>query len=105
MFHRLVIKLPFSSQSRLYLRWGCVVTLRIFSAGTAATYSTPVDLVKVQMQSQVWGPGARHTGTLAAFRNVYRAGGIQGLYTGVTPNVARAVCANSSQVTFIINNV
>ena len=61
-------------------------------------YSTPVDLVKVQMQSQVWGPEARHTGTLAAFRNIYRAGGIRGLYAGVTPNVTRAVFASTSQV-------
>ena len=67
-------------------------------AVTAALVTTPVDLVKIQMQAQVRGATMRHSNTFQAFANVYRAGGVRGLWTGCSPNMCRALFASTSQV-------
>ena len=40
----------------------------------------------------------RHSNTFQAFANVYRAGGVRGLWTGCSPNMCRALFASTSQV-------
>ena len=50
------------------------------------------------MQAQIRGVAMRHSSAFQAFANVYRAGGVRGLWTGCTPNMCRALFASTSQV-------
>ncbi|XP_055536577.1 solute carrier family 25 member 35-like [Wyeomyia smithii] len=81
--------------------------LSVFWGGLAgaigATFSCPVYVVKTQMQAVTSGSYTakfqhRHSGTVAAFVNMYKEGGFKGLYRGYTANLARVSIGSSTQM-------
>ena len=59
------------------------------AAGSIGSFiAVPCDLVKVRLQAD--RAGTRYAGTLSAFREIARADGVRGLWTGATPTIARA---------------
>ena len=71
-----------------------------YTGAIGATISTPTDLVKIRLQAQVTG-SERHSGCIAAFRDIFRSGGIKGLYIGCCTNVLRGMAATGAQVTYL----
>lgn len=74
-----------------------------FAGMISATVSCPVYVIKTQMQAVSSGSYTakfqhRHTGVVAAFRNMYREAGIKGLYRGYTANLARVAMGSSTQM-------
>lgn len=81
--------------------------LSVFWGGVAgligASVSCPVYVIKTQMQAVSSGSYTakfqhRHTGVVAAFRNMYREGGVKGLYRGYTAHMARVAIGSSTQM-------
>ncbi|XP_065075892.1 solute carrier family 25 member 35-like [Ochlerotatus camptorhynchus] len=72
-------------------------------AGISASVSCPFYVIKTQMQAVSSGSYTtkfqhRHTGVVAAFRNIYREGGIKGLYRGYTAHMARITMGSATQM-------
>ena len=63
-------------------------------AGAVGTFLTsPTDLVKVRMQS-----GASYDSVSAAFADVYKDGGLTGLWAGWVPNCQRSFIVNAAEL-------
>ena len=72
-----------------------------FAGAIGSSIATPTDLVKVRMQAQGKlrdGETKRYKSTFAAFREIFREGGLKGLYVGVGPTVKRAAILTATQV-------
>ncbi|XP_058457029.1 solute carrier family 25 member 35-like [Malaya genurostris] len=74
-----------------------------FAGVISATVSCPVYVVKTQLQAVSSGSYTakfqhRHSGTIAAFVNMYRQSGVRGLYRGYTANLARVAIGSSTQM-------
>ncbi|XP_053687319.1 solute carrier family 25 member 35-like [Sabethes cyaneus] len=74
-----------------------------FAGVIGATVSCPVYVVKTQLQAVSSGAYTakfqhRHSGTVAAFVNMYKDSGIKGLYRGYTANLARVSIGSSTQM-------
>nr|XP_019564210.2 solute carrier family 25 member 35-like [Aedes albopictus] len=74
-----------------------------FAGMISSTVSCPVYVIKTQMQAVSCGSYTakfqhRHSGVVAAFRNMYREAGIKGLYRGYTANLARVAMGSSTQM-------
>ena len=66
-----------------------------------AAIATPTDLVKVRLQACAKPKGSdaqRYSGTLHAFRSIWRLEGVRGLYIGIWPTVCRATILTATQV-------
>ncbi|XP_062540742.1 solute carrier family 25 member 35-like [Armigeres subalbatus] len=82
--------------------------LSVFWGGIAgvvgATASCPVFVIKTQQQAFSSGSYTtkfqhKHSGVVAAFRNLYRDAGIKGLYRGYTAHLTRVSLGSSVQMT------
>ena len=60
--------------------------------------ATPTDLVKVRQQAEGPGQVKRYRNTFVAFADIYRGGGVRGLYVGMGPTVQRATILTATQV-------
>jgi solute carrier family 25 carnitine/acylcarnitine transporter 20/29 len=54
----------------------------------------PADVIKSRIQVDTY-PNPQYKGTIDAFRKVYAAEGVKGLYRGFGPAMARSVPANA----------
>lgn len=61
------------------------------AGSTAALFTTPFDVVKTRLQTQVPGSLAKYDGVLHALQEIARREGLQGLYSGLTPRLAMYV--------------
>ncbi|XP_074083518.1 mitochondrial uncoupling protein 4 [Macrotis lagotis] len=70
----------------------------VLSGALAQFFSTPADLVKVQMQMEgirkLQGKPLRYHGVHHAFLKILKEGGVRGLWAGWVPNVQRAALVN-----------
>eukprot|EP01133_Synstelium_polycarpum_P002443 gene2443-2778_t len=66
------------------------------SGSIGACIANPTDLVKVRMQASRGSP--RYTSVVDAFRSIYKAEGLAGLYKGVGPTTQRAALLTASQL-------
>ena len=79
---------------------------RAAAGGTAGligqALASPADLVKVRMQADgrnvVHGLPPRYTGMVHALRSIVAENGLRGLYSGVAPNLTRAVLVNIGEL-------
>lgn len=74
-----------------------------FGGSIGSCLGSPFYLVKTQMQSYAdakvaVGYQRKHDGVLSAFRKIYNARGIRGLYRGATANIPRAALGNGAQL-------
>lgn len=84
----MVICQSFFSQYRFY-----------FAGLLGSGFTTPTDLVKVRLQADGMNKRPRmYRGPIGCALYVYRTQGFTSLYTGATPNMARAVCLTAMQV-------
>lgn len=74
------------------------MTAGITTGALAIMVAQPTDVVKVRMQAQRAGVPARYNGTLHAYRTIALTEGIRGLWKGMTPNIARNVVVNCSEL-------
>ncbi|ONK71853.1 uncharacterized protein A4U43_C04F13060 [Asparagus officinalis] len=58
------------------------------AGSTAALFTTPFDVVKTRLQTQVPGSLVKYDGVLHALQEIAREEGLQGLYRGLTPRLA-----------------
>ncbi|KAL1490264.1 hypothetical protein ABEB36_012988 [Hypothenemus hampei] len=82
-----------------------VQSILITGAGSILGHFTasPLFLVKTHLQSQAVaaiavGHQHQHTGTIEALTNIYKSGGIRGLFRGAQATVPRAFIGGSSQL-------
>ncbi|XP_069781413.1 mitochondrial brown fat uncoupling protein 1 isoform X1 [Narcine bancroftii] len=70
------------------------------TGGLAVALAQPMDVVKVRFQAQrnVQGVQKRYNGTLQAYKSIFKKEGIQGLWKGTFPNIARNAIVNSSEL-------
>lgn len=77
---------------------GIAVLVGTFSGALAQFIASPTDLVKVMMQAEgkrkLEGKSPRITGVNHAFKEIYKQGGIRGLWRGSIVNVQRAALVN-----------
>lgn len=75
----------------------------VFAGGFGQFLASPVDLVKVRMQTEgrrlLQGLPPRTTSTSQALKQILREGGIRGLWKGWAPNVYRAALVNLGDLT------
>lgn len=72
---------------------GCI------SGATGSVVATPTDLVKIRFQAYNATTNRNpYAHSLEAFVDIWRTGGIKGLYSGATPTVARAAILTGSQL-------
>lgn len=80
----------------------CPVCIRIFAGVTTGALSVslaqPTDVVKVRMQAQFGANKGRYSGTMDAYRTIYKTEGMKGLWRGCIPNMARNGIVNVSEV-------
>lgn len=64
----------------------CPVCIRIFAGVTTGALSVslaqPTDVVKVRMQAQFGANKGRYSGTMDAYRTIYKTEGMKGLWRG-----------------------
>ncbi|XP_055536602.1 solute carrier family 25 member 35-like [Wyeomyia smithii] len=77
--------------------WGC------FAGVIGSTTSCPVFVVKTQMQAKSAQHYSakfqhHHSGTVAAFVNIYKASGVRGLYRGYTAHLTRVSLGSATQM-------
>jgi hypothetical protein len=73
----------------------------LLSGAIGAALANPTDLVKVQIQATMPGGTATplpYSGAIEGFRYIYRNHGVQGLFRGATPTMARAAVLTSAQI-------
>ncbi|XP_051893454.1 mitochondrial brown fat uncoupling protein 1 [Pristis pectinata] len=70
------------------------------TGGLAVALAQPMDVVKVRFQAQgnVQGVQKRYNGTLQAYKSIFKAEGVQGLWKGTCPNIARNAIVNCSEL-------
>jgi len=64
----------------------------MIAGGAVCLVETPIDLLKIKLQSQV-GKGGQYKSTFHAARTIYGGRGIRGLYKGFVPTVMRNIPA------------
>lgn len=78
--------------------FGIAILAGTFSGALSQFIASPTDLVKVMMQAEgkrkLEGKPARVSGVAQAFKEIYRVGGIRGLWRGSIVNVQRAALVN-----------
>eukprot|EP00898_Chlorokybus_atmophyticus_P003776 jgi/Chlat1/439/Chrsp103S01018 len=57
------------------------------AGSTAAFFTTPFDVAKTRLQTQIPGVGPQYSGVYDALRQILATEGIQGLYRGVAPRL------------------
>ncbi|MFS7914128.1 putative mitochondrial carrier domain superfamily [Helianthus anomalus] len=57
------------------------------AGSTAALFTTPFDVVKTRLQTQIPGSASRYNGVYNTLRDIARHEGLQGLYRGLTPRL------------------
>eukprot|EP00501_MAST-03F_sp_TOSAG23-6_P001930 GSMAST32.ASY1.ANO1.2011.1 assembled CDS len=62
-------------------------------------FASPTDLVKVQLQLDGKLATPRYSGTIDAFKSIYRRGGMRGLWKGWVPNCQRAALVQMGDLT------
>jgi len=70
------------------------------TTGTIAILSAqPTDVVKIRMQAELRKPGekSRYSGVMNAYKTVFQQEGVQGLYKGTLPNIARNCIINVAE--------
>jgi len=80
---------------------GLKLASSFLSGAVGAALFNPIDLVKVRLQSCLASPGASppHGGSiLRVASDVYRAGGLAGLWAGTSATVVRAALLTSAQL-------
>jgi len=60
--------------------------------------ANPADMVKVRLQAQRSGGVKKYNGVMDVYSKVYRAEGIPGLWTGLTPNLFRNSIINAAEL-------
>lgn len=58
------------------------------AGSTAALFSTPFDVVKTRLQTQMPGSMQRYHSILSALKNIHEHEGVRGLYRGLIPRLA-----------------
>ncbi|XP_036618163.1 mitochondrial uncoupling protein 4-like [Trichosurus vulpecula] len=85
------------SEDNKYPLWQSVIGGTL-SGALAQFFSTPADLVKIQMQMEgvrkLQGKPLRYRGVHHAFLKILKEGGVRGLWIGGVPNVQRAALVN-----------
>ena len=79
----------------------CTFLMHNFVGAIGSSIATPTDLVKVRFQAEgrlLPGQSPRYSSTAAAFRQIWHAEGVRGLYVGVLPTVKRAAILTATQV-------
>lgn len=80
------------------------VTPRLLAGCTtgamAVILAQPTDVVKVRLQAQAKGQGCakRYSGTLHAYKTIAKEEGINGLWKGTAPNIARNAIVNCTEL-------
>lgn len=81
------------------------------TAGAVAQWlASPADLVKVQIQMEgkrrLMGMKPRVEGSIHAFKEIIKRGGIKGLWKGSIPNVQRAALVNlGNNIIFVLLSI
>ncbi|KAM0024246.1 putative mitochondrial carrier domain superfamily [Helianthus debilis subsp. tardiflorus] len=57
------------------------------AGSTAALFTTPFDVVKTRLQTQIPGSASRYNGVYNTLRDIAQHEGLQGLYRGLTPRL------------------
>ncbi|XP_032905918.1 mitochondrial brown fat uncoupling protein 1 [Amblyraja radiata] len=70
------------------------------TGGLAVALAQPMDVVKVRFQAQknIQGARKRYNGTLQAYKSIAKEEGVQGLWKGTFPNIARNAIVNCSEL-------
>ncbi|XP_072898843.1 mitochondrial brown fat uncoupling protein 1 [Hemitrygon akajei] len=70
------------------------------TGGLAVALAQPMDVVKVRFQAQgnIQGVQRRYNGTLQAYKSIVKEEGVQGLWKGTFPNIARNAIVNCSEL-------
>jgi hypothetical protein len=69
-----------------------------FSGALGSLIAVPTDLIKIRFQGYSLDKPNPYPHSWAAFVDVYKRGGVRGLYSGATPTVARAAILTGSQL-------
>ena len=70
----------------------------LLRGAVGSAIATPTDLVKVRQQAEGATKQKRYRNTAAAFRHIFRNGGVRALYVGIGPTVQRAAILTATQV-------
>lgn len=57
------------------------------AGSTAALFSTPFDVVKTRLQTQIPGTAQQYTGVIHVFQSIVTTEGVAGLYRGLVPRI------------------
>ncbi|XP_005877832.1 PREDICTED: mitochondrial brown fat uncoupling protein 1 isoform X1 [Myotis brandtii] len=70
------------------------------TGGVSVFIGQPTEVAKVRLQAQshLYGPKPRYTGTYNAYRIIVTTEGLSGLWKGTTPNLARNVTINCTEL-------
>ncbi|XP_077381728.1 mitochondrial brown fat uncoupling protein 1 [Festucalex cinctus] len=80
------------------------VLIRILAGCTtgamAVSFAQPTDVVKVRFQAQMNldGVARRYSGTMQAYRHIFRNEGLRGLWKGTLPNITRNALVNCTEL-------
>ncbi|KAM7142952.1 mitochondrial brown fat uncoupling protein 1 [Molossus nigricans] len=79
---------------------GSRILAGLSTGGVAVFIGQPTEVVKVRLQAQshLHGPKPRYTGTYNAYRIIATTEGLTGLWKGTTPNLARNVVINCTEL-------
>ncbi|RWS07644.1 mitochondrial uncoupling protein 2-like protein, partial [Dinothrombium tinctorium] len=95
-FYSTNLNLGDSASSVMFVR----ILSGITSGAIAISFAQPTDVVKVRMQAQsrssVGSP--KYTSSIQAYRTIYRTEGINGLWKGLMPNMARNATVNAAEL-------
>jgi len=69
-----------------------------FSGALGSFIAVPTDLIKIRFQGFSKDKPNPYPHSWAAFMDIYRQGGVRGLYSGATPTVARAAILTGAQL-------
>ncbi|XP_061129867.1 mitochondrial brown fat uncoupling protein 1 [Syngnathus typhle] len=80
------------------------VLMRILAGCTtgamAVSFAQPTDVVKVRFQAQMNldGVARRYSGTMQAYKHIFRNEGLRGLWKGTLPNITRNALVNCTEL-------
>ncbi|XP_077461095.1 mitochondrial brown fat uncoupling protein 1 [Stigmatopora argus] len=80
------------------------IMMRILAGCTtgamAVSFAQPTDVVKVRFQAQINldGVARRYSGTMQAYRHIFRNEGLRGLWKGTLPNITRNALVNCTEL-------
>ncbi|XP_061686142.1 mitochondrial brown fat uncoupling protein 1 isoform X2 [Syngnathoides biaculeatus] len=80
------------------------VVMRILAGCTtgamAVSFAQPTDVVKVRFQAQMNldGVARRYSGTMQAYKHIFRNEGLRGLWKGTLPNITRNALVNCTEL-------